>query len=366
MRAGFRYAEHLAPRRAGRAARDLWFTAPPRMADPGVPDGGAAFEVQAQGHPVRGHVWGEDHAADQPLTTVYLVHGWGGRGAQFSAMVPPLVEAGHRVVMFDGPAHGDSEPGPAGAGQTNGVELAKALDAVFCRFGPAEAVVAHSMGTIATYLAMRYGWLGAGRLVFIAPMVESQSLFDQFQRALGFGPRVRGAFDKAVDEFVGVGVAEFDARVQARHVEALPTLVITDRGDRQTAYADVVDFADSIGAPLVTTDGLGHRKILRDPAVVERVVGFVSAQDDWAGRPSRRCAEMQQPAGVAPVEGPHRGTFPVRLRVGACLRFASSSAHDSTRRVAGPISGRLLAGSHLTRPERIHSSDHLLSRVRRE
>ncbi len=96
---------------------------------------------------------------------------------------------------------------------------------------------------------------------------------------LRYGPRVRAAFDKAVDEWVGIGVREFDARVQARHVEAPPTLVITDRGDRQTAYADVVDFAGSIGAPLVTTEGLGHRKILRDPAVVERVLDFITAQD---------------------------------------------------------------------------------------
>jgi len=193
-------------------------------------------------------------------------------------MVEPLVETGHRVVLFDGPAHGASDHGPAGPGRTNGVELAKALDAVFCRFGPAEAVVAHSMGTISTYLALRYGWLGTGRLVLIAPMVEASSLFDQFQQALGFGPRVRAAFDRAVDEFVGVPVAEFDARVQARHVDALPTLVITDRGDRQTPYADVVDFAATIDAPLVTTEGLGHRKILRDPAVVERVVGFVGGE----------------------------------------------------------------------------------------
>jgi pimeloyl-ACP methyl ester carboxylesterase len=270
LRTGFRYAEHVAPGRAGRAACDLWFTAPPRMADLAVPGGGAAFEVRAQGHQVRGLVWGVDAPS-----TVYLVHGWGGRGSQFGAMVAPLVEAGHRVVMFDAPAHGDSEHGPAGPRQTNGVELAKALDAVFCRFGPAEAVVAHSMGTISTYLALRFGWLGTERLVFLAPMVEARSLFDQFQAALGFGPRVRAAFDRAVDEFVGVPVAEFDARFQARHVEPRPTLVITDRGDRQTPFDDVVGFAESIGAPLVTTEGLGHRKILRDPAVVERVVDFI-------------------------------------------------------------------------------------------
>ena len=156
LRGYYRYAEHVAPGRAGRAACDLWFTAPPRMADFPVPERRQPFEVEAQGHAVRGLVWGDGAAG-----TVYLVHGWGGRGAQFAAMVAPLVEAGHRVVMFDAPAHGDSDHGPAGPGRTNGVEFAKALDAVFCRFGPAEAVVAHSMGTISTYLAMRFGWLGA-------------------------------------------------------------------------------------------------------------------------------------------------------------------------------------------------------------
>jgi pimeloyl-ACP methyl ester carboxylesterase len=181
-------------------------------------------------------------------------------------------------VMFDMPAHGDSDHGPAGPRRTHGVEFAKALDAVFCRFGPAEAVIAHSMGTISTYLAMRYGWLGTQRLVLVAPMVEAASLCDRFQRSLGFGPRVRRAFDRAVDEFVGVALSDFDARVQAGHVESVPTLVVTDRDDRQARYAGVVDFAQKIGAPLLTTQGLGHRKILRDPAVVEQVVSFVGSE----------------------------------------------------------------------------------------
>ncbi len=270
LRGYFRYVGPVAPGPVGRTARDLWFTAPPRMAPLPVPDGGEEFVVEAQGHAVHGRVWGDDAAP-----TVYLVHGWGGRGAQLAAMVDPLVDTGHRVVMIDMPAHGDSDHGPVGPRRTHGVEFAKALDAAFYRFGPAAAVVAHSMGTISTYLAMRFGWLGAERLVLIAPMVEAEPMFDAFQRALGFGPRVRRAFDRAVDEFVGVPLVEFDARVQAAHVDTLPTLVVTDRDDRQTPYAGVVDLAEKIGAPLVTTQGLGHRKILRDPAVVEQVVGFV-------------------------------------------------------------------------------------------
>lgn len=276
----FRSAEHLAPRWAGRVARNVWFAAPPRMSDLPVPDGGQPFEVRAEGHAVRGRVWTpRDHASHQsapPPRTVYLVHGWGGRGSQFGAMVEPLLGSGRRVVMFDGPAHGDSDHGPAGSRRTNGVELARALDAVCCRFGPADAVVAHSLGTISTYLALRFGWLGTRRLVFLAPMVEAKGLFDQFQRALDFGPRVRGAFDRSVLEWIGVSVEEFDARFQARQVDPVPTLVLTDRHDRQTAYADVVDFARTVDAPLVTTEGLGHRKILRDPAVISEVVGFVA------------------------------------------------------------------------------------------
>ena len=283
MRAYFRYSEPLLPGPAGRLARDLWFTAPPRMADLPVPEGGEPFEVQAQGHVVRGQVWGEGADSARPPRTVYLVHGWGGRGSQFGAMVEPLLESGHRVVMLDAPAHGDSDHGPAGPRRTNGVEFAKALDAVFCRFGPAEAVVAHSLGTIATYLALRFGWLGTKRLIFIAPMVDSQSLFDQFQAALGFGERTRRAFDRSILEWVGIPVAEWDARFQAAHVDPVPTLVITDRGDRQTPYADVVDFADAIDAPLVTTEGLGHRKILRDRDVIACVVEFVSGQEITVG-----------------------------------------------------------------------------------
>lgn len=264
----FRYGEHVVPARTGRLARDLWFSAPPRMGELPVPAGGEPFEVLAQGRVVRGTVWGEG-------PVVYLVHGWGGRGSQFGALVEPLVEGGLRVVMFDAPAHGDSDHGPAGPRRTHGVEFAKALDAVFCEFGPAEAVIAHSMGTISTYLAMRYGWLGVDRLVFVAPMVEFNGLLDQFQDVLGFGPRTRGVLEREVKEFVGVGVDEFDARVQAAHVEPLPTLVITDRGDRQSPYADVVDFARTIGAPLIATGGLGHRKILRDPEVVRTIVEYV-------------------------------------------------------------------------------------------
>ena len=94
-----------------------------------LPEGGEPFEVESLGAAVRGHVWGAG-------PVVYLVHGWGGRGSQLASFVEPLLAGGFRVVMFDAPAHGDSDPGPAGPGRTHGVEFGKALDAVFARYGP--------------------------------------------------------------------------------------------------------------------------------------------------------------------------------------------------------------------------------------
>ncbi len=273
LRAAVRLGDRFAPEATGRRACDLWFTVPPTLAAAPLPAGGEPFTVTAQGAAVRGHVWGTG-------PVVYLVHGWGGRGSQLAGFVEPLVATGHRVVLFDGPAHGDSDPGPAGPRRTHGVELGRALDAVAARFGPAEAVVAHSLGTIATYLALRFGWLGTRRLVLVAPMVEAGSLFDGFQAALGFGERTRQAFDRAVDRLVGIPVADFDARVQAAYAGPIPTLVVHDVGDRQTAYAEARALVETLAdARLVATEGLGHRRVLRDPDVIARVTAFIRGED---------------------------------------------------------------------------------------
>ena len=128
VRLAFRAGELLAPRLGGRAANRLWFTLPRPMKDTPLPPGGEPFTVTAQKASVRGHVWG-----DGPV--VYLVHGWGGLGSQLASFVAPLTAAGFRVVLFDAPSHGASDPGPSGPGRTHGVEMGKALDAVAARFG---------------------------------------------------------------------------------------------------------------------------------------------------------------------------------------------------------------------------------------
>jgi pimeloyl-ACP methyl ester carboxylesterase len=273
IRRFFRVTEVVAPSVGARLATRMWFTLPPRTATATLPEGGTPFEVLSQRTVVRGHAWG-----DGPV--VYLVHGWGGRGSQLAGFVDPLLRRGHRVVLFDAPSHGDSEPGPSGPRSGTGVEFGKALDAVGARFGPAQAVVAHSMGAVASLLTLRHGWLSADRLVFLAPMSSYATRFDAFEEYFGLGPRIRGRVDDAVEHRVGVAVEDFDAGVLAARVGSLPTLVVHDRTDREIPYDESVALVRSLpDARLVTTHGLGHRGLLRDPAVIDAVASFVDGAE---------------------------------------------------------------------------------------
>src|SRR5579859_3228409 len=92
---------------------------------------------------------------------IYLLHGWGGRGAQWVSFVEPIVRAGFTAVVLDAPAHGDST-----APRTSILHFAAALAAVAESVGPARAVIGHSLGGAAAALAIRRG-MPAERVVLI-------------------------------------------------------------------------------------------------------------------------------------------------------------------------------------------------------
>lgn len=272
LRATFWIAERFAPGPGARVATSLWFKLPPGPKPAALPSDAEPFAVESMGRTVRGLSWG-----DGPV--VYAMHGWGGRGDQFAAFVGPLVAAGYRAVVFDALSHGASDAGPSGRRRAHGVEFGRALDAVAARFGPARAIVAHSMGAVPVLLAMRDGWVGADRLVMVAPMSELSTYFDRFGALVGFGPRIRRGMDVETRRRTGYPVDEFALPRLANDLAPLPpTLVIHDRRDKETSYEASVALNETLAdARLISTDGLGHRRILRDPGVVAATVAHVLA-----------------------------------------------------------------------------------------
>jgi pimeloyl-ACP methyl ester carboxylesterase len=273
----FRVLERVAPGVGARWAEHLWFTVPAargrrdRQAAPGRP-----FQVRVHGHSVAGEVWG-GRPADGDPPVVYLVHGWGGWRWQLDGFVVPLVEAGFRVVAFDAPSHGASDPGPSGPGRSTVLELADALAAVVAAMGPAHAVVAHSLGATAAAFALR-GGLPVERAAFLAPMADPLPYTRTFAGRLGFGERVRTRLVDRIERRVGLPLSAFDVPAMAEQVATPPLLLVHDRQDAETGWSDSAAIARSWPrCRLVTTGGLGHRRILRAPAVIAEVVEFVAA-----------------------------------------------------------------------------------------
>jgi pimeloyl-ACP methyl ester carboxylesterase len=287
VRAGFALAETTAPTLGGRYAARRWLTVPPV---PGArsarsePADGQEFAIRVGTGTVRGVSVGTG-------PVVYLMHGWGGAGVQLSAFVEPLRQAGFRVVRFDAPSHGRSDPGACGSGRTHGVEFAAALSAVMQRFGAADTVIAHSMGVLPSLLVRRAG-LPVGRLVLIAPVRDLGGHLDRFATLVGMGPRTRRAMDHHIAELIGEPVAGMDVRRLADHAGPIPLLVVHDRGDRETGHAHSIQLAERWAGPatMISTDGLGHRRILTEPLVVDEVVNFIGSAADRAARPDRPAA----------------------------------------------------------------------------
>lgn len=269
VRAAFRTLELTAPSLGARWADRWWFRLPTSSIGD-LPPGSTPFEVESQGRTVRGHHWGSGRV-------IYLVHGWGGNETQLAKLVPPLLAAGFKVVTHDAPSHGTSDAG-AVAGQSHAVEMGRALDAVAAIHGPAHAVVAHSMGGLATGLTLRHGWLGTERLALVAPMIRIGDHLPSLEAGLGFGPRIRERLKQRAYQRVGLKVDEVDFVRIADEIEHPELLVIHDLDDRTAHYASAAQLVDVWdGALLTTTKGLGHRRILQDEAVVRQVVAFVVA-----------------------------------------------------------------------------------------
>jgi pimeloyl-ACP methyl ester carboxylesterase len=206
---------------------------------------------------------------------VYLVHGWGGSRRQFGGFVAPLLEAGFRVVAFDAPSHGESPPGRHGPRSSTALEFTAALRAVAEVHGPAHAVIAHSLGGLATAVALRDG-LAAQRVVLLAPVASMLGFVARLREALGFGDRTVRHLLRRAHRRVGVSMQEFEAASMLADRTVPATLVIHDRDDRTVPYVDGVAIAAAWpGARLQLTTGVGHHRLLGDLTVVDEAVRFV-------------------------------------------------------------------------------------------
>lgn len=200
--------------------------------------------------------------------TVLLVHGWEGRGSQWGALAHRLAANGFRALALDAPAHGRSD-----GRSTNLREIAAAIGAVLDRVGPVAGVVAHSAGSVGTALALADREVP--RLALFAPALDVAGHL-RWGAALSGLPiaLVERAWDRVGAQ---VGLRREDLTPESLGAY-LPheLLVVHDADDAEAPLRDAHRVVDAVpGATLVVTHGLGHRRLLREPAALGPVVAFL-------------------------------------------------------------------------------------------
>ena len=271
-----RLAGRVSERVSGRFAARLWFTPwPVPVSERALLKQRAWLEDAA---PVEfttrsGHRLSGFSAGDGPV--VLLVHGWGEWVANLGAFVGPLRDAGFRVVGFDLPAHG----GSSGL-QTDGLLNAAAVLEAAEEVGGVHGVIAHSMGAHAATLALHDG-LTAKRAVLLAPAVRLEHGVAAFKQIFGFSDRTVKGLRATIESRYGATVWRDLAADELARSVTTPALIIHDVDDDQISRDDGEMLARAWpGAAFETTEGLGHGRIIRDPAVVARAVSFISDADE--------------------------------------------------------------------------------------
>jgi pimeloyl-ACP methyl ester carboxylesterase len=267
VRGALRLLSKTSTNAASRVAMDLFMT-PRRFRTPErereVLASATPFDVRlGDSTTIKAWSWGEG-----PI--VLLVHGWEGRGSQLSPFVRPLVDDGYRVIAFDAPGHGASD-----GNRSSLPHFAYALRGVADATAAPHAIIAHSLGCAAATLALREG-LTANRLVFLAPPLEPVDYTRRFGQILQLDEEVVEGMQRRIEERFMRKWSDYSLALSAREMTA-PLLIIHDRDDQETFWREGNALAEAWpGARLISTTGLGHRKVLRDPELIEEARRFVT------------------------------------------------------------------------------------------
>ncbi|MFC1628833.1 alpha/beta fold hydrolase [Gemmatimonadota bacterium] len=265
VRLFFRGLSLVAPPLAVPVAARLWctpMTVPVRSDEKKIMDVAHRSECEVAGESIVCWSWGEG-------PTVLLLHGWGSRGSRLAAFVEPLLEAGFRVVTFDAPAHGDST-----GKTTTGIYYSRTIVKVADQIDDLYAIVSHSMGGWVASLAFGQG-LAVDRAVFISPPDDMKYYSTIFAEQTGFSMKVQARAERKLEIKTGVDWSQLGPEaVYGGH--DFPLLVIHDRDDpiSPLEHGENVNRAWK-GSELMVTEGLGHRRIITDPEVISRAVGFL-------------------------------------------------------------------------------------------
>jgi len=258
---------HVAPRLAERVVEKAFFSprsSPPSEKEKRWLDRGEPFHLRVHDKRIQGWRWGTGPG-------VLLVHGWNGRGTQLHRFIAPLVDAGYAAVAFDGPAHGASE-----GRSTSYFEFTDTVRALIepDRGLDIRGIIAHSFGAAAVVNGLAHQDPDL-KTVLLAPALRLKDMLTDALDRHGIPPTIYEKLIAAYETRFGYSLQRDDPHLHLKDLRS-PVLVIHDHDDPIIAHRDSRTATHGFGhVTLHTTHGLGHKRILIDPAVVDAAMAHI-------------------------------------------------------------------------------------------
>lgn len=201
---------------------------------------------------------------------VLLVHGWSGRGTQLVKIADELLKMGYMTISFDAPAHGKSK-----GNYSIMTEFIASILELEKQYGSFEYAIGHSLGGMSVLNAIKQN-LNIKKAVTIGAGDIIQDIIDDFIEKLElkpeYGIKLRDHFEK---RFAGK-MDDYSAFKAAAEIK-IPVLIMHDKEDDDVSVKAAYHIHEHLqGSELVITESLGHRKILGDEAVIQKIKEFIS------------------------------------------------------------------------------------------
>lgn len=254
------------PEYIGNHAYEKWFTVPPTPTpkrELACLEAATTEVVDVYGLPVMTYRWGEGPA-------ILFIHGWAGRGTQVFPYIEPLTQAGYQVVSIDGPAHGRTPGKRTSFLQT--VDVALAMQEIYGTFS---GVITHSFGGVVLNVSLNFGF-STKKAVCICPPENFEMMFSNFVDTVSLPKAAEEVMRKKLHSSYGHIIQDMVSSVKNTELIDFPMLLIHDRDDPEIPWQASQHIADALpNAEAHFTNGLKHRRIVRDPEVVRTAIDFL-------------------------------------------------------------------------------------------
>ena len=202
---------------------------------------------------------------------VLLVHGWSGSGTQMSKIAKAIVAQGYSTISFDAPAHGKMK-----GNFSMMLYFIESIHFLNHKYGPFEAVVGHSLGGISTLRAVKEG-LHTEKLILIGTANSINKITRDFATNMDMNNKVAALMRNYLENKLGEEMEEYSGAISAENINN-STLIFHDEDDVDVSVQDAYEIHATLkNSELIITKGLGHRRILGNPEVINKITTFITA-----------------------------------------------------------------------------------------